>query len=279
MGSLKFAILVYVIQLHHTLVSSTSNNVSCAQSCGNIAIRYPFRLTTDPLSCGDPNYQLSCQQNVTTLTYSSINYLVKAINYDNFTIRFSHSDVHPHDYCSLPSILFTINAHFTTYYDYFQRQLNLPGRFNYLYQDLVFVTCPNLNPNPKPKLLNYVDTSPCSNSSNSSYVVFGLNYALDLEDSCRLDRIYVTSFTPEHSNNISTFTDVCSVGTNVVQYSKLRSVLVNLEQSALGRLLIKLGWNPTLYFDLDLEGYIFGFVRYALLLFGDDCVIKWKRMT
>ncbi|GKU90252.1 hypothetical protein SLEP1_g4262 [Rubroshorea leprosula] len=74
----------------------------CSSVCGNITdIRYPFRLESDPLDCGVPVYQLSCENDQTILNFLSGRYYVKRISYEERVIRlvdFNLADVR----CSLP---------------------------------------------------------------------------------------------------------------------------------------------------------------------------------
>ncbi|KAL5979950.1 hypothetical protein ACLOJK_039062 [Asimina triloba] len=61
---------------------------ACFSSCGNVLkISYPFRLKGDPLNCGDPQYELSCEDNQTYLDLHSQKYSVVSIDYKKKTIR------------------------------------------------------------------------------------------------------------------------------------------------------------------------------------------------
>ncbi|GMI74906.1 hypothetical protein like AT1G66920 [Hibiscus trionum] len=60
----------------------------CSSSCGDLKdISYPFRLDGDPAACGDVGFQLSCQNNATILNLRGGKYYVKAISYNERTIR------------------------------------------------------------------------------------------------------------------------------------------------------------------------------------------------
>ncbi|GLT28586.1 hypothetical protein SLA2020_035070 [Shorea laevis] len=90
---LIFAALLLLLALIHETCSAKDKHYCPPSSCGNnLNISYPFRLNTDPPNyCGmtaDPPYNLSCENNLTVL-YSdqSRKFYVKAINYDNQTIR------------------------------------------------------------------------------------------------------------------------------------------------------------------------------------------------
>ncbi|WCJ41391.1 hypothetical protein M5689_022262 [Euphorbia peplus] len=96
-------------------------NKNCPpSSCGNIHnISYPFRLKTDPKSCGHDTYELSCENNSTVVLHlndgvTKLN--VKAINYDNYTIRVADPGVDEHDCSSRPRFtIFDIeDYHLTT---------------------------------------------------------------------------------------------------------------------------------------------------------------------
>ena len=57
-------------------------------SCGGIRnITYPFRLQGDPSGCGDPKYELICENNLTVFKQGGKKYFVAEINYHNYTIR------------------------------------------------------------------------------------------------------------------------------------------------------------------------------------------------
>nr|GMD55078.1 LEAF RUST 10 DISEASE-RESISTANCE LOCUS RECEPTOR-LIKE PROTEIN KINASE-like 2.1 [Ipomoea batatas] len=73
-------------------------------SCGSIRnISSPFRLNTDPENCGNPDYQLTCdEQNRTVLTLKTQKYYVQSINYDNYTVRVVDSGVQQNNMCSFP---------------------------------------------------------------------------------------------------------------------------------------------------------------------------------
>ncbi|KAJ0038132.1 hypothetical protein Pint_22142 [Pistacia integerrima] len=61
---------------------------ACSSSCGDITnISYPFRLKTDPVGCGDRDFELSCQSNKTTLEFHSGKYYVTRISYDERIIN------------------------------------------------------------------------------------------------------------------------------------------------------------------------------------------------
>ncbi|XP_041009956.1 uncharacterized protein LOC121254053 isoform X2 [Juglans microcarpa x Juglans regia] len=82
------ALIVFVLLLHQTCFAKDTSQDCVPSSCGNIHnISHPFRLQGDPPNCGDPKYSLSCENNQTLLYLFSGIYYVKAIDYNNLTIR------------------------------------------------------------------------------------------------------------------------------------------------------------------------------------------------
>jgi hypothetical protein len=104
-GGAYAALLLLVILSTHHGCSARKNNSYCApSSCRNIHnISYPFRLNTDPESCGSKNYELVCENNVRpTLYLSMVKYYVQAIHYSDFTIRLVEAGVQQDDCFSIP---------------------------------------------------------------------------------------------------------------------------------------------------------------------------------
>ncbi|EYU28968.1 hypothetical protein MIMGU_mgv1a0259882mg, partial [Erythranthe guttata] len=101
---LKFIYFFITTQLYF-IQKSHGNQINCTpSSCGEIRnISYPFRLNTDPKRCGHPKYELSCENNTTSLYLNSQKYLVQSINYANYTIRITDASVVENDTCSFPN--------------------------------------------------------------------------------------------------------------------------------------------------------------------------------
>uniref|UniRef100_A0A6M2FB17 Protein kinase domain-containing protein n=1 Tax=Populus davidiana TaxID=266767 RepID=A0A6M2FB17_9ROSI len=77
-------------------------HVCSPSSCGEIeTIAYPFRLKTDPAGCGEPDFELSCENNKTILELHSGKYLVKRISYDVQRLRVVDVNL-ANGTCSLP---------------------------------------------------------------------------------------------------------------------------------------------------------------------------------
>ncbi|KAK6161521.1 hypothetical protein DH2020_004902 [Rehmannia glutinosa] len=93
-----------LIMLIHVLIQTCVGRNYCGpSSCGNITnISYPFRLKNDPKHCGDPKCELACENNTTLIYFDSHKYLVRSINYSNYTIRLTDAAI-GNDICSFPN--------------------------------------------------------------------------------------------------------------------------------------------------------------------------------
>ncbi|KAL5828133.1 hypothetical protein ACOSQ4_019930 [Xanthoceras sorbifolium] len=70
--SLLFSLLILLFVTE--IQARKLQQVVCSSSCGDIKnISYPFRLKSDPVGCGDPDYELSCESNKTILEFHSGN--------------------------------------------------------------------------------------------------------------------------------------------------------------------------------------------------------------
>ncbi|XVF83228.1 hypothetical protein PTKIN_Ptkin16aG0117400 [Pterospermum kingtungense] len=73
--------------------------------CGNVPIRYPFRLKGQPRRCGDKRLELQCDENnnLTTLVQEKGKFHVREIFYQNLTLRVVDASLDDRDdNCSLP---------------------------------------------------------------------------------------------------------------------------------------------------------------------------------
>jgi len=223
------ALLFLVFLAGHQSCSARKNSVYCApSSCGNIHnISFPFRLSTDPNSCGNKNYELTCENNRPALYLNKgVKYYVQAIDYSNFTIRLVDADVQKDDCFSIPRHSLT-NDYLSYKRDYYLSDYT---------STFVFMSCPN------PILIshsyNIVDASSCKNGStlfnstsnisspssqNYSYVFIANSYSYyysfyyfydsigyrhlrDIPDLCHVNLMYPASFTfdqPKNRTNIS----------------------------------------------------------------------------
>ncbi|XP_047966710.1 LEAF RUST 10 DISEASE-RESISTANCE LOCUS RECEPTOR-LIKE PROTEIN KINASE-like 2.1 isoform X2 [Salvia hispanica] len=172
----------------HFFLSAEAKECS-PSACGAIRdISSPFRLKSDPRRhCGDPTYELTCENNVTFIYLNSVKYHVKHINYQNDTIRFVDASIN-NDICSFP-VTSTYAYNFTapSFLPYYS-----PSDFEELSVNLI--SCPNPLKNPFPfiDITQYCD----SNSSYPSfrYVNVGHIMASELPHLCELDLMEKTSW-------------------------------------------------------------------------------------
>ena len=205
------ALLFLVILAGHQSCSARKNSVYCApSSCGNIHnISYPFRLNTDPTSCGNKKYELACENNrpALYLKKKTVKYYVQAIYYSNFTIRLVDADFQKDGCCSIPRHSLIID-----YMDYLPYDAYDTNPF----VTFVFMSCPNPILSPS---YSIVDASSCKNgstlfnstsnisspSSHNDYVFTGSHSIGGIPDSCHVNLMYHAplTFQPKNRTNIS----------------------------------------------------------------------------
>ncbi|KAL9380465.1 hypothetical protein Peur_026122 [Populus x canadensis] len=231
--------IAFLLQLLVFQTCAHSNNITtlCAPSCGNIQnISYPFRLNTDPQSCGNNNYNLTCENNISTVLYLySGKYYVQAIDYGNYTIRVVDAGVQD-NCCSIPRYSLAPDNFSDgdpyTWYNYkqvpppgvgggfvYHRGYYWGGRLRHrlpppLSLPMIFMSCENTVNSPL-----YVDTAPYglhygsvnySNSSlatRSNYVTLGGMNASDLMELCSIEKIFLL---PKKNYTDKTFEEIHS---------------------------------------------------------------------
>ncbi|KAK7846623.1 hypothetical protein CFP56_007663 [Quercus suber] len=212
-------VLIALVLVHLTCCATTAMaNLNCtASSCGNIHnISFPFRLKTDPQNCGNPWYELSCENNRTVLNGFGGKYYVEEISYNNYTIRIVDSGIQKNNYFSTPNYsLYRYN--FSSQYDgygytTYQRKGTVPERYPELSRSLVWMSCEK----PVNSSL-YLDTSTCNYNDNSSsisdskryrYVTVGITNASQVEDSCQVEKMFLTSWPINNDDPNISCTDV-----------------------------------------------------------------------
>ncbi|XP_030443342.2 uncharacterized protein LOC115665632 [Syzygium oleosum] len=98
----KDQFLLLLLLLPWSFSIAVENN-RCTTSCGEVVnISSPFRLRGDPKICGDPNYELACINNRTTIDLHSGKYYVRYIDYTNYTIRVADVRLRKGNCSSLP---------------------------------------------------------------------------------------------------------------------------------------------------------------------------------
>nr|GMD55079.1 LEAF RUST 10 DISEASE-RESISTANCE LOCUS RECEPTOR-LIKE PROTEIN KINASE-like 2.1 [Ipomoea batatas] len=210
---IAFLICVLVIQFP---CHSNSRQYCNPSSCGSIHnISSPFRLNTDPENCGNPNYQLTCEQNRTVLTLKSQKYFVQSINYNNFTIRLVDPGVQDNNLCSFPR--YSLARYRFSRYDVQDNKMysilseyNLTAYLNpyaisrEMYEwegvplitvPIIFFSCPF--PVKSSTSSAFVETTKdCSNKTSGGYAYAKLGplNASDLRISCQVERITMSSW-------------------------------------------------------------------------------------
>ncbi|KAK9912529.1 hypothetical protein M0R45_036391 [Rubus argutus] len=177
-------------------------------SCGDIHnISHPFRLNHDPDKCGDLRYNLFCEYNLTVLHLYSGKYYVRAINYENYTIRVVDANVREGNCSSFPRYsLASFNFSNGDPYSMFLRRGNTiwDSESFELSKPIIFITCETRQVNAP----LYVDTAPCIDAaSGHSFVNIGSLNASDLRDSCRIE---LMALTPSWIGTNSSYIDIHS---------------------------------------------------------------------
>jgi len=186
-----FMVLVLVLYYHHQTcdAENTNHQIYCPpSSCGKITdIQHPFRLKNDLATCGDPRYELSCENNITMLSLFSGKYYVKSIDYKNYTIRLVDPGIQEDDCSSIPR--------------YFLTKSNFTSSYNYNYHGdpyevggsgpVIYLNCSN----PAKNDIMYVDTSPCVKRHSKGYVyaIAGDIYTASLNVDCRVMLVSMSS--------------------------------------------------------------------------------------
>ncbi|XVF00120.1 hypothetical protein REPUB_Repub03eG0257800 [Reevesia pubescens] len=139
-------------------------NKDCGSSvCGNVPIRYPFRLKSQPRRCGDKRLELQCENNnLTSLVLEKGKFYVQEIFYQNSTIRVVDASLDRDDDCSLP--LSSVSVHFSECGATSYR----PGYFVSQFSTMSLVNC--TTPIKSSRYIN-ASPAPCTNIT-SSYFYF-----------------------------------------------------------------------------------------------------------
>ncbi|GKV48066.1 hypothetical protein SLEP1_g54902 [Rubroshorea leprosula] len=197
-----FVALLLLALIHETCSAKDEQNCP-PSSCGNnLNISYPFRLNTDPSHCGetaDPVYNLSCENNLTVLYFDqSRKFYVKAINYDNQTIRVADASFEEGS-CSIPQCSWDAD-NFSPFSPYYYYYFHSNSNYVYFRGTILFISCGNPVSDPL-----YVEAPACINDSSFStpyrpksegkryyYVKIGIPTALELKPSCRIELMPLT---------------------------------------------------------------------------------------
>ncbi|XP_054821620.1 LEAF RUST 10 DISEASE-RESISTANCE LOCUS RECEPTOR-LIKE PROTEIN KINASE-like 2.1 [Prosopis cineraria] len=172
--------------LMHRVMSSQEQDKSCSPSrCGIITnIRNPFRLRNDPAKCGDPKYELACENNITLLPLKNGAYRVLGINYNDFTIRIVDPGLQEGNCSSFPRY-FLSPSNFSYYDAAYDAYGSEP-----IFKQVVYLKCGD----PVRGDAAYVDTAPCVNWESKGegghlYAVAGDLAAGDFKSGCRVKMV------------------------------------------------------------------------------------------
>lgn len=188
--------------------SRTLSNPPCApSSCGDLRnISFPFRLNSDPQSCGDSRFVLECQNNQTTVTLTGKKYHVLAIDYSEYLIRVIDpglQDQVNHQNCtSFPNDVETSDS-----IDYSGTFSTTGGNI-----PIVYVTCKS----SLSSLRKYIPTSFCSKPRNNSYVTIGESMSIqDVPEGCSVEMVgwgSVNGLLPADNTSLSSIHAALSYG-------------------------------------------------------------------
>ncbi|KAH6804212.1 hypothetical protein C2S51_032459 [Perilla frutescens var. frutescens] len=175
--------IVLVQYLFQTSVATPSP--SCPpSSCGIIPnISFPFRLSHDPDHCGERRFELSCQNNLTSIHLNSHQYYVKAINYHYRFIRLVDASINnDDDACSFPN--YSAYAYNTDSSYLYPSDANWP---------INLVSCPH----PLKNSSSFTEITHCAASDSSNprftYIKIGHMNASEVAETCGLELIVMAS--------------------------------------------------------------------------------------
>ncbi|XP_047940324.1 cysteine-rich receptor-like protein kinase 25 isoform X2 [Salvia hispanica] len=153
---------------------SYANPLCTPSSCGVIRnISYPFRLNGDPSHCG--HLILTCQHNLTYISLHFHNYSVKAIDYQNSSIRVADASLNNHNICSFPiSSAYEQDEYFRddsgNYYD---TPYSIYPHDYYKTTHINLMSCPKSNPMKNSSLYTNISTNCSIMNDRHSYIMVG----------------------------------------------------------------------------------------------------------
>ncbi|KAF9663394.1 hypothetical protein SADUNF_Sadunf17G0045300 [Salix dunnii] len=215
-GTYAALLLLEILSTHHRCSARQITNDCAPSSCGNFRnISSPFRLNTDPGSCGDGVVELACEDNVRlTFHLNMEKYYVQAINYSDSTIRLVDPAVQKDDCFSIPHHSLTETVFYSPYFNDNNSYYDFGYKYWYEISVLAFICCENEILNPPDYIM---DTSSCKNGSGTAHNsspscvnMEGHSYVMvvgeinDVPDLCRVNLMYTV---PKNVRNIS-YTDV-----------------------------------------------------------------------
>ncbi|XP_042033429.1 LEAF RUST 10 DISEASE-RESISTANCE LOCUS RECEPTOR-LIKE PROTEIN KINASE-like 2.7 isoform X4 [Salvia splendens] len=198
----------------------------CTPSCGVIRnISYPSRLKSDSSHCG--YLILTCRHNLTSIFLDSRNFYVKAIDYQNSTIRVADASLNYDNICSFPISSTYSNFEFSddsdySYYNYEATNLMScpnPMKNSSLYTNIStncsrmndrsysYIKVGRMSASEKSTTLSCMDlNSPSATTADHGLLPsgrVGRMRASEVQDLCRLDHIAMTSWEFHDLKNVS----------------------------------------------------------------------------
>ena len=203
------------LALFHTFllaICAANGNQTCRpSSCGEIQnISNPFRLKGDPSGCGDPDYELVCENNRTMLNGArkGEKYYVADINYDHYTIRLVDPGVGKGNCLSTP--LYSLSYYSLGSYD---------ANWEEVTNTTVLMNCEQPISDG-----NYIPITPCNRSDVTSpssqayvYALVGREYlrVTDIKYSCTISRTIITQSLKPGNLSMSDLQEVLLLGVDL----------------------------------------------------------------
>ncbi|XP_059589718.1 LEAF RUST 10 DISEASE-RESISTANCE LOCUS RECEPTOR-LIKE PROTEIN KINASE-like 2.1 [Vitis vinifera] len=209
---------VVALTVFHTFllaICAANGNQTCRpSSCGDIKkISNPFRLKGDPSGCGDPDYELVCENNRTMVNLEHGKYYVADINYVNYTIRVVDPGVEKGNCFSAPLYSLTREIFRSDKRAYF---LNPHEATN----TTVLMNCEQPISDG-----NYIPITPCNRSNVTSSSSQAYVYALvgggdsllvnDIKYSCTISRTIITQFLKPGNLSMSDLQEILLQGLDI----------------------------------------------------------------
>lgn len=183
------SLLILILSLQ--FLFQTCNANCTPSSCGLIPnITSRFRLKKDPINCGDRRAELSCENDVASISLNSHEYYVKEINYHDSSIRVADASIDNNNTCSFPN------------YSSYKRAHLYPSP--YAYGEVLpinFLRCPH--PLKNSSLFIEITSDCASDSRGYAYIKVGHMDASDLTEMCQVEVIVMTSWKFKDLKNVS----------------------------------------------------------------------------
>ncbi|KAH6824918.1 hypothetical protein C2S53_002754 [Perilla frutescens var. hirtella] len=235
-------LMIVLIQYLFQTSLATPSRFCPPSSCGIIPnISFPFRLSHDPDHCGDRRFELSCQNNLTSIHLNSHEYYLKEINYQNRTVRLVDASIKNDDACSFPNYsAYAYNFTYDSSHFLYTSDTNWP---------INLMRCPH----PLKNSSSFTEITHCAASDSSNprftYIKVGHMNASEVAETCALELIVMTSW--------KKFTDLKNVSLSELHQSLLYGFQLYISELN--------PWEKTKYRD-KFEDFFFGRFKGLLLI-------------